>query len=704
MRSEAASQEDARRAASRQDIDKKCIDTIRTLAIDAVEKAQSGHAGTPMALAPVAYTLWQQFLRYDPSDPLWPNRDRFVLSAGHASMLLYGLLHLAGVRRIVGHRITEGPAVSLDDIKNFRQLDSITPGHPEYGRTSGVETTTGPLGQGCGNSVGMAIASRWLGARYNRPGSTLFDFDVYTICSDGDLMEGVASEAASLAGHLQLANLCWIYDSNTVTIEGHTVLAMSEDVATRFKAYHWNVLRLQDANDTAGFARAVEIFRRTEDRPTLIIVDSIIGYGAPHKQNTAAAHSDALGAEEVRLAKRSYGWPEDAQFLVPDGVYECFYNGIGRRGRALRDEWVNIFAGYKKQNQQAGREIEILLKGELPDHWDAELPAFPADEKGLATREASGKVLNAIAKTVPWLIGGAGDLAPSTKTAFAGAEALEANAPGGRVMHFGVREHAMGAIVNGLVLSKLRAFGATFLTFSDYMRPSIRLAALMELPVFHVFTHDSIGLGEDGPTHQPIEQLVALRAIPSIVVLRPADANEVREAYKVIMKLVDRPACLVLSRQKLPTFDRGRYASADGLARGAYVLAGAEHGAPKVILIASGSEVQLCVTAYEQLKREGIAARVVSMPSWELFEQQDRRYRDDILPPSITTRVTVEAGAVIGWDRYAGSGGAIIGMHSFGESAPGTDVMQKFEFVADKVLQAAKDQIAQSEIAGKRPL
>jgi transketolase len=704
MRSEAASQEDARRAASRQDIDKKCIDTIRTLAIDAVEKAQSGHAGTPMALAPVAYTLWQQFLRYDPSDPLWPNRDRFVLSAGHASMLLYGLLHLAGVRRIVGHRITEGPAVSLDDIKNFRQLDSITPGHPEYGRTSGVETTTGPLGQGCGNSVGMAIASRWLGARYNRPDSTLFDFDVYTICSDGDLMEGVASEAASLAGHLQLANLCWIYDSNTVTIEGHTVLAMSEDVATRFKAYHWNVLRLQDANDTAGFARAVEIFRRTEDRPTLIIVDSIIGYGAPHKQNTAAAHSDALGAEEVRLAKRSYGWPEDAQFLVPDGVYECFYNGIGRRGRALRDEWVNIFAGYKKQNQQAGREIEILLKGELPDHWDAELPAFPADEKGLATREASGKVLNAIAKTVPWLIGGAGDLAPSTKTAFAGAEALEANAPGGRVMHFGVREHAMGAIVNGLVLSKLRAFGATFLTFSDYMRPSIRLAALMELPVFHVFTHDSIGLGEDGPTHQPIEQLVALRAIPSIVVLRPADANEVREAYKVIMKLVDRPACLVLSRQKLPTFDRGRYASADGLARGAYVLAGAEHGAPKVILIASGSEVQLCVTAYEQLKREGIAARVVSMPSWELFEQQDRRYRDDILPPSITTRVTVEAGAVIGWDRYAGSGGAIIGMHSFGKSAPGTDVMRKFEFVADKVLQAAKDQIAQSEIAGKRPL
>jgi transketolase len=704
MRSEAASQAGARRAASRHDLDKTCIDTIRTLAIDAVEKAQSGHAGTPMALAPVAYTLWQQFLRYDPSDPLWPNRDRFVLSAGHASMLLYSLLHLAGVRRVEGHRITGEPAVSLDDIKSFRQLDSVTPGHPEYGRTSGVETTTGPLGQGCGNSVGMAIASRWLGARYNRPDSTLFDFDVYTICSDGDLMEGVASEAASLAGHLQLANLCWIYDNNTVTIEGHTDLAMSEDVAARFKAYHWNVLRLQDANDTAGFARAVEIFHRTKDRPTLVIVDSIIGYGAPHKQNTAAAHSDALGAEEVKLAKRWYGWPEDAQFLVPDGVYECFHNGIGRRGRALRDEWVSTFAAYKKQNPQAGREVEILLQGELPDNWDGELPPFPANEKGLATREASGKVLNAIAKSVPWLIGGAGDLAPSTKTAFSGAEALEANAPGGRVMHFGVREHAMGAVVNGLVLSKLRAFGATFLTFSDYMRPSIRLAALMQLPVFHVFTHDSIGLGEDGPTHQPIEQLVALRAIPNIVVLRPADANEVREAYKVIMQLTDRPACLVLSRQKLPTFDRSRFASADGLARGAYVLAGSENSEPKVILIASGSEVQLCVTAYEQLKREGIAARVVSMPSWELFEQQDRRYRDDILPPSITSRVTVEAGALIGWDRYAGPDGAIIGMHSFGESAPGTDVMQKFGFVADKVLQAAKDQIAKSEIAGKRPL
>jgi transketolase len=704
MRSQAVSREDTRRDAGERDLDKRCIDTIRTLAMDAVEKANSGHAGTPMGLAPVAYTLWQQFLRYDPSDPRWPNRDRFVLSAGHASMLLYALLHLAGVRRVEGGRVTDTAAVSLDDIKNFRQLDSVTPGHPEYGHTTGVETTTGPLGQGCGNSVGMAIASRWLAARYNRPNATLFDFDVYSICSDGDMMEGVASEAASLAGHLRLGNLCWIYDSNTVTIEGHTDLAMSEDVAARFKAYRWNVLCLQDANDTAAFARAVEIFRGTKDRPTLIIVDSIIGYGAPHKQNTAAAHSDALGKDEVRLAKRFYGWPEDAQFLVPDGVYDAFRNGIGRRGHALRDEWTRTFAGYKNIDAQAAREVELLLQGQLPQQWDRELPTFPADEKGPATREASGKVLDAIAKTVPWLIGGAGDLAPSTKTAFPGADPLEADDPGGRVMHFGVREHAMGAIVNGLVLSKLRAFGATFLTFSDYMRPAIRLAALMKLPVFHVFTHDSIGLGEDGPTHQPIEQLLALRAIPNIVVLRPADANEVREAYKVVMALADRPACLALSRQKLPTFDRNRYAPAAGLARGAYIMADAKDRQPEVILIASGSEVRLCISAYEQLAQEGIAARVVSMPSWELFEQQDKNYREEVLPPSVSARVAVEAGSVIGWDRYAGFGGAIIGMHTFGGSAPGTDLMTKFGFVAERVLQAAKDQIARhqsNESAGK---
>ena len=678
------------------DIDLLSIDTIRTLAIDAVQKAQSGHAGTPMGIAPVAYTLWQDFLRYDPSEPNWPNRDRFVLSAGHASMLLYALLHLAGVRRLDGSRVTDKPAVSLDDIKSFRQLDSVTPGHPEYGRTTGVELTTGPLGQGCGDSVGMAIASRWLAARYNRPQFTIFDYNVYVVCSDGDMMEGVASEAASLAGHLGLSNLCWIYDSNTVTIEGHTGLAFSEDVEGRFKGYHWNVLRVPDANDTAAVARALEGFRRTGDRPTLIIVNSIIGYGSPHKENTAAAHSDPLGEEEVRLAKRFYGWPEDAQFLIPDGVYDRFANGIGRRGGALRENWEKTFAAYERSESEAAEEIKLMLVGKLPANWDAGLPTFAADDKGIATREASGKVLNAIAGPIPWLIGGAADLAPSTKTKFEHGGAIEPGELGGRTMHFGIREHAMGAIVNGLALSKLRAFGATFLTFSDYMRPAIRLAALMELPVFFVFTHDSIGLGEDGPTHQPIEQLVALRAIPNMIVLRPADANEVREAYKVIFNLRDEPACLVLSRQKLPVFDRSRYASAAGLARGAYIMADAPNGDPKVILIASGSEVALCVAVYEKLKREGIGARVVSMPSWELFEKQDARYRNEVLPPDITARVTVELGSVIGWDRYAGPSGTILGMHSFGASAPGPDVMRKFGFVPDKVMAAATAQIGRN--------
>ncbi|MFZ3357447.1 MAG: transketolase [Xanthobacteraceae bacterium] len=684
-------------AAPRHDIDLLAIDTIRTLTIDAVQKAQSGHAGTPMGIAPAAYTLWQDVLRYDPADPLWANRDRVVLSAGHASMLLYALIHLAGVRRADGRHITAAPAVSLDDIKNFRQIDSVTPGHPEYGRTTGVETTTGPLGQGCGNSVGMAIASRWLGERYNRDNFTLFDFDVYTICSDGDLMEGVASEAASLAGHLRLANLCWIYDSNTVTIEGHTDITFTEDVENRFRGYRWNVMRLRDANDTAALRHALDSFRQTFDRPTLIIVDSIIGYGSPHKQNTAGAHSDPLGEEEVRLTKRFYGWPEDAQFLVPDGVYERFRNGIGRRGRTLRDEWMKSFAAYKKEYPQAAREIETMLAGGLPADRETGLPIFPADAKGVATRDASGKILDSVAKHIPWLIGGSADLSPSTKTAFEKDDAFEADNPGGRVFHFGVREHAMGAIVNGLVLSKLRAFGATFLTFSDYMRPSIRLAALMEIPVFHVFTHDSIGLGEDGPTHQPIEQLVALRAIPNMIVLRPADANEVSEAYKVIFAQSTEPVCLVLSRQKLPVFDRSRYAAAAGMARGAYTMADAEHGEPEVILIASGSEVQLCIDAYEALKREKIAARVVSMPSWELFEQQDQHYRDAVLPPHIMARVAVEMGVVIGWDRYAGPTGTIIGMHSFGASGPIGDVLAKFGFVPDKILQAAKTQVADNK-------
>jgi transketolase len=679
------------------DHDELSINTIRTLAMDAVQKANSGHPGTPMAMAPVAYTLWQDFLRYDPADPLWPNRDRFVLSAGHASLLLYALLHLSGVKRLDGGKVTGEPAVSLDDIKKFRQIDSVTPGHPEYGLTTGVETTTGPLGQGCGNSVGMAIASRWLGAQYNRPGLTVFDYDVYVICSDGDMMEGVASEAASLAGHLKLDNLCWIYDSNAITIEGRTELAFSEDVAARFRGYHWNVLHVADANDRAAVKQALEQFKATKHQPTLIIVDSIIGYGAPTKQGTAAAHSDALGEAEIRAAKRFYGWPEQAQFLVPGGVLDTFQNGIGRRGAAQSAAWKTTFAGYARAEPKAADEIGRILRHELPEGWDKDLPDFAPDEKGMATRDASGKVLNAIAKNVPWMVGGAADLSPSTKTSFTfeGAGALEADTPSGRTMHFGIREHAMGAVVNGMGLCHLRAFGSTFLIFSDYMKPPIRLSALMELPVFHVFTHDSIGVGEDGPTHQPVEQLLSLRGVPGLTVLRPADANEVREAYRVVMQLKNTPACLALSRQALPILDRSRYASASGVARGGYVLADSASGLgeAQVILIGSGSEVQLCVKAHEQLQSRGIGSRVVSMPSWDLFEKQDHTYRDHVLPPQIRARVSVEQGSVIGWDRYAGPSGTIIGMHTFGASAPLKDLLTKFGFTPDKVLQAALDQI-----------
>ena len=673
--------------------DELCIDTIRTLAIDAVEQANSGHAGTPMGLAPVAFTLWHQFLRYDPADPLWPNRDRFVLSAGHASLLLYALLHLAGVRRVEDGKVTAAPAVSLDDIKRFRQIDSVTPGHPEYGHTTGVEVTTGPLGQGCGNSVGMAIASRWLAKRYNRPSHTLFDFDVYAICSDGDMMEGVAGEAASLAGHLALDNLCWIYDSNTITIEGHTDLAFSENVEQRFRGYRWNVLHVRDANDTISVARALQSFRTHKGQPTLIIVNSVIGYGAPTKQNTAAAHSDALGADEVRKAKRFYGWPEDQTFLVPNEAYDCFADSIGQRGAAHSTRWQILLNTYETQHPDEALELRRCLAHELPPGWDSELPQFAPDRKGIATREASGKVLNALAAKLPWLIGGSGDLAPSTKTKLNAANGdLTARSPGGRTMHFGVREHAMGAVVNGLGTCGLRAFGATFLVFSDYMRPPIRLAALMRLPIFHVFTHDSIGVGEDGPTHQPIEQLAGLRAIPNMIVLRPADANEVTECYRVIMQLRDTPACLALSRQPLPVFDRKAYASASGVARGAYVLADSEH--PRVLLIGTGSEVRLCLDAHETLKAEGVPSRVVSMPSWELFEQQDQAYRDSILPPQITARVTVEQAAVLGWDRYAGPGGAMLGMRTFGASAPLKDLLVKFGFTAEHVLTAAREQIA----------
>ncbi|ACS42556.1 MULTISPECIES: transketolase [Methylorubrum] len=672
--------------------DKLAIDTIRTLAIDAVQKANSGHAGAPMALAPVAYTLWNRYLRYDPAHPHWPNRDRFVLSAGHASMLLYGLLHLARVAEKDGGN---SPAISLDDIKKFRQLDSRTPGHPEYHFTTGVETTTGPLGQGVANSVGMAMGGRFKGERLNRPDLPLFDYNVYAICSDGDLMEGVSQEAASIAGHLRLSNLCWIYDNNTITIEGHTELAFSEEVAARFLAYGWQVLRVADANDTHAIASALETFLQSSDRPTLIIVNSIIGYGAPTKQNTSKAHSDALGPDEVKGAKRAYGWPEDSEFLVPDGVYDTFADGIGKRGAALYSQWQGFFEAAKAADAEHAEELSAFLEGRLPEGWDRDIPVFEADAKGLATRESSGKVLNAIAQHVPFLLGGSADLAPSNKSnlTFEGAGSLTPFEPGGRNIHFGVREHAMGSIVNGLGLVGLRAYGATFLVFADYMRPPIRLASLMELPVFHIFTHDSIGVGEDGPTHQPVEQILSLRCIPGLLTLRPADANEVAEAYRVIFSLKNQPAVLALSRQPLPTFDRSKYAPASGTAKGAYVLADSE-GTPDVILIGTGSEVQLCVGAYETLKGEGVKARVVSMPSWELFERQDEAYRNSVLPPEVLARVAVEQGSVIGWDRYAGSSGSIVGMHTFGASAPIKDLLGKFGFTAEKVIEAARAQAA----------
>jgi transketolase len=695
QRSTAATQDFALKSLQ---IDERCIDTIRTLAMDAVQQAKSGHPGTPMALAPLIYTLWQRVLRYDPDKPLWPNRDRFVLSNGHASMLLYAVLHLAGVKAAKLANGRQAVPVSLEDIKRFRQIGSACPGHPEYGLTAGVETTTGPLGQGCGNSVGMALAGRWLAQRYNRPANTIFDYQVYAICSDGDMMEGVASEAASFAGHQRLGNLCWIYDCNRISIEGHTDLAFSEDVAGRFRAYGWQVAHVADVNDVEALARALEGAKADDSAPSLIIVNSHIGFGAPNKQDTSAAHGEPLGEEEVRLAKRSYGWPEDAKFLVPEGVREHFEAGCGARGRRLSQDWDRRWADYRRQYPDLADQVLRLERGDLAKDWDAALPTFAADSKGMATRDSSGKTLNAIAAHWPWLIGGSADLAPSTKTHLSGDQAgeLEAATPGGRNLHFGVREHAMGTIVNGLALSGLRAFGATFLIFSDYMRPSIRLAALMELPVVFVFSHDSIGVGEDGPTHQPIEQLVALRAIPGLLTLRPADANEVVEAWRTLIEHKHRPACLALSRQALPTIDRARYAPASGLARGAYVLADGTGATPDVILIASGSEVALCLAAHEQLGREGIKVRVVSMPSWELFEEQDQAYRDSVLPPAVVARVSVEMGSVIGWDRYVGQSGQRIGMRSFGASAPLKDLLHKFGFTVEAVTAAAKDQLAKS--------
>jgi len=678
--------------ASAQQLDTLSINTIRTLAIDAVQQANSGHPGAPMGLAPVAYCLWQEFLRYDPADPTWLNRDRFVLSNGHASMLLYALLHLAEVRRVEGLNVTNELSVPMEEIQRFRQLGSRTPGHPESHITSGIETTTGPLGQGVGNSVGMAIAADWLAATFNRPGFDVFNYNVYALCSDGDLMEGVGGEAASLAGHLKLSNLCWIYDHNSITLDGPAEWSFSEDVATRFIGYQWNVTRVADANDLEMLARAFETFQKTNDRPTLIIVDSHIGYGSPHKQDSNAAHGEPLGEDEVRLVKKFYGWPEDAKFLVPEGVREHFREGIGKRGRDLRAQWSKMFADYSQKYPDLAEQLRMMQHRELPQGWDKNLPTFQADAKGVATRESSGKVLNALAQNIPWLLGGSADLATSNKTTLkfdAAKGEFDSKNRAGRNFHFGVREHGMAAAVNGMSVSYLRPFGATFFNFSDYCRASIRLAALMETPSIFVFTHDSIGVGEDGPTHQPIEQLASLRAMPNLIVLRPGDANEVTEAWKIIAKLQHSPVVLVLSRQAMPTLDRTKYAAAAGVAKGAYILADAPGGKPDVIVMGTGSELSLCVDAYEKLKAEGINARVVSMPSWEIFEKQDAAYKESVFPANVTARVSVEMAATFGWDRWVGPKGRMVGMLRFGASAPLKDLLKYFGFTVDTVVAEA---------------
>ena len=669
------------------------INTIRTLSIDAVQQAKSGHPGTPMALAPLIYTIWNRVMRFDPEDPIWPNRDRFVLSNGHASMLLWSILHLTRTKAVNANYERLGDvSVSLEDIRHFRQLDSKAPGHPEYHWVSGVETTTGPLGQGVATSVGMGIGGKWLANRYNRPGFEIFDYNIYAVCGDGCLMEGVASEAASLAGHLGLDNLCWIYDNNHITIEGKTRITFTEDVEARFLAYGWNVLRVGDANDIERIEHAIDIFHKTSDRPTFIVLDSHIGYGSPHKQDTAAAHGEPLGEDEVRLVKKFYGWPEDAKFFVPDGVYEHFVAGIGARGAKARQEWAELFTAYRAKFPDWATEIEQMQRRELPAGWDRNLPVFPSDPKGIAGRDASSKALNILAQNIPWFLGGSADLGPSNKTTltYEGAGDFEPDNRAGKNLHFGIREHAMSATVNGLSLSKLRAFGATFFIFSDYARPAIRLSALMELPSIFIFTHDAMGDGEDGPTHQPVEHLASLRAIPGLVTLRPGDANEVVEAYRYIMQLRHEPAVLVLSRQPLPTLDRKRYAPASGVARGAYVL-GDAGGNPEVILIASGSEVTLVVEAHEKLIAEGIRSRVVSMPSWDIFEHQTQEYRDEVLLPHVTARVAVEQASTFGWERYVGGSGRMIGMKTFGASAPLKELQKKFGFEPNRVVTAAKE-------------
>jgi transketolase len=673
-------------------LDEQVITTIRTLSMDAVQRANSGHPGTPMALAPVVHVLWDRFLRFNPANPRWLDRDRFILSAGHASMLLYSALHLNGYD------------LPLEQLEQFRQWGSHTPGHPEYSPddriTPGVETTTGPLGQGVATSVGMAAAARWLEARFNRPGYDLFDYQVFAVCGDGDMMEGVSSEAASLAGHLGLSNLHWIYDNNHITIEGNTALAFSEDVATRFTGYGWHVERVVDANNLEQLERAFTAVIDEQERPSLIIVDSHIAYGAPHKQDTSAAHGEPLGEEEVRETKIAYGCDPDRRFYVPPDV-AARIDRIRERGAAREAAWNERRAAWAAAFPDLGSELALIERGELPDGWEAAIPAFPPDPKGMATRDAGGKVLNAIAARIPWLFGGAADLAPSTKTRLTGDDAgdFEKESYGGRNFHFGIREHAMAAAVNGLALSGLRPFGATFLIFSDYMRPALRLSALMELPVIHVFTHDSIGLGEDGPTHQPVEQLASLRAIPHLTVLRPADANEVAEAWRVALRIHDYtgsqagPVAVVLTRQPVPTFDRSQLAPAAGLRRGGYVLADPA-GPPQAILIATGSEVQWCLAARDQLAAAGIAARVVSLPSWEIFERQPAEYRESVLPRACRARVAVEMASTFGWERYVGPDGRTIGLRAFGASAPIRQLLQEFGFTVEQIVATTKEVLA----------
>jgi transketolase len=675
------------------DLDTLSINTIRGLCMDAVQKANSGHPGTPMGIAPVAYTLWQNILRFDPSDPIWPNRDRFVLSEGHASALLWSLLHLTGVKAVdPDYEVLGTQAVTMDDLKTFRQLGSHCPGHPEYRLTSGVEATTGPLGQGVANSVGMAIAGRWLASRYNVDDYTMFDFNVYALAGDGCMMEGISSEAASLAGHLQLSNLCWIYDSNRVTIEGHTDIAFTEDVAARFIAYGWNVTTVADVNDRGQVTRGLHSFLTEHERPTLMLVHSHIGYGSP-VEDSPKAHGEPLGADAVRATKRFLGMPEDADFYVPEGIYDWFAGGIGRRGQEAAAAWQARFEAYRGAYPELADEIDGMQRRTLPDGWDADLPVFPPDPKGIATRDSSAQALNAVARRVPWLIGGSADLTPSTKTrlTFEGAGDVEPDEHGGRNLHFGIREHASAAIANGLALTKLRPYWSTFLTFSDYARGAIRLSALMEIPVLHIFTHDSIGVGEDGPTHQPVEQLASLRAVPGLLVFRPADANEASETWRVVTALRHLPAALVLSRQALPTLDRSGLGAASGVAQGGYILAETGGGRPDVILLATGSEVHLAIEARDELEADGIHARVVSMTCWELFDQQPEEYRRQVLPPEVTARVAVEQASTLGWDRYVGPGGKIIGMHTFGASAPLKQLLTKFGFTPDKVAQAARE-------------